>query len=136
VEFGNVGKIETKGTGWIVAFSDWAKNGGANLRYMNKHALSHTLCVKWFDHPKNDPGGTGKPASEGRSISFLVSEKGSFRIDFSDHKDFPADRMVTHALYQHGDFAIWGEGIHHRWFADEASSILTVRWIPVQPADA
>jgi hypothetical protein len=136
VEFGNVGAIDTNGTGWVVAYSDWARSGDTDLRYMNKHALSHTLAVKWYNHKKGDPKGTGKPLSEGRSISFLVSEKGRFRIDFSEVKDFPEGRTETHVLERHGDFVIWGEGVYHRWFADEDSSILTVRWVPVQPPSA
>jgi len=27
-----------------------------------------------------------------------------------------------------GDFAIWGEGLEHRWRALEPSTVLTVRW--------
>ena len=133
IDFGNAKIVDTHGTGWVVAFSKWAKTGGTNLRYMNKHALSHTLCIKWFDHPQGDPHGSSKPLSEGRSISFLISTEGRFRIEFSEHEDFPAGHTVTHILARHGDFVIWGEGIYHRWFADEASSILTVRWVPILP---
>ena len=133
IDFDNAKIVDTNGTGWVVAFSKWAKTGGANLRYMNKHVLSHTLCIKWFDHPQGDPNGSSKPLSEGRSISFLISTEGRFRMEFSEHEDFPADHTITHILAKHGDFVIWGEGVYHRWFADEASSILTVRWVPILP---
>jgi hypothetical protein len=52
-------------------------------------------------------------------------------MEFSEHEDFPASHTVTHVLEKHGDFVIWSAEVHHRWFADEASSILTVRWAPL-----
>ena len=133
IDFGNVSMVDTQGTGWIVGFSEWVKTGGANLRYMPQHALAQTLCIKWFHHPQGDPHGSGKPLSEGRSISFLVSAQGRFRLEFSEQADFPAGHTVTHVLATHGDFVMWGEGVYHRWFAEEASSILTVRWVPILP---
>ena len=131
IDCGNVSRVETQGTGWIVACSEWAKTESAHLRYMPQHALAHTLCIKWFDHPRGDPHGCGKPLSEGRLISFLVSAEGRFRLEFSEQADFPARHTVTHVLATHGDFVMWGEGVYHRWFAEEASSILTVRWVPI-----
>jgi len=138
VEFNNAGKVDTNETGWFVGFSEWAKAnlpGGANLRYMSRHSLSHTLCVKWMDHKVTDPNGSGKPVSDGRAISILVSENGRFRVEFSDHPNFPAGQTVKHTLQNHGDFVIWGDHLYHQWFVDEPCSIVTIRWIPIQPAD-
>jgi hypothetical protein len=134
IEFGNAGELDTNNTGWFIGFSEWAKAnvaGATDLRYMAKDALARTIHVKWMDHPANDPRGTAKPPSEGRSISILVSESGKFRIEFSADADFPAGKVVRHRLLKHGDFVAWGENIHHRWFVDEACTILTIRWIPV-----
>ena len=34
VESGNAGDLDTNGTGWFIAWSDWAKSSGTNLRHM------------------------------------------------------------------------------------------------------
>lgn len=134
VEFGNAGTLNTNSTGWFVGFSDWTKanmNGVSDLRFMPKDALAHTLHVKWMAHPVNDDRGTTKPPSEGRTLSVLVSESGKFRLEFSTHENFLAEQRVEYTLQSHGDFVIWGENIYHRWFVDAASTILTLRWVPV-----
>lgn len=136
IEFGNAGAPNTNGTGWFIGFSDWTKAkvpGVTDLRFIAKNSLSHTLQVKWMAHPVNDDRGVAKPPSDGRTISILVSESGKFRLEFCPDKSFPAAGIVRHTLQKHGDFAIWGADIHHRWFVDEACTILTLRWIPVQP---
>jgi hypothetical protein len=137
LEFGNAGAIDTTGTGWFIGFSDWARAnvpGAVDLRYVPGSAPCHTLGVKWMSHSAGDDQGTSKPPSEGRSISILVSEKGRFRLEFSRDKNFPASQVVQHTLQAHGDFVIWGENIHHRWFVDEECVILTIRWIPIPPS--
>ena len=128
VEFGNAGELDTNGTGWFVGFSEWAKAGP--LRYMPKDQSSHTLCMKWMDHPTGDPRGAAKPPSEGRSLSIFVSERGRFRIQFSPNADFSAGQTQEFILARHGDFVAWGERVHHRWLIDEACTILTLRWVP------
>ena len=136
IEFGNAGALDTNDTGWFLGFSDWARAniaGVADLRFMAKNSLAHTIHAKWMAHPKGDDRGVAKPPSDGRTISILVSESGTFRLEFSADKNFPAGQVTAHTLQKHGDFVIWGEGIHHRWFVDEACVILTFRWIPVQP---
>ncbi len=138
VELGNAKEFDPSGTGWIVGYGDWLQCGsptGSCLRYMNKHSLAHGISIKWMDHPKNDPKGSCKPVSEGRSISFLVSVKGKFRIKFCEDANFRG-RVESFTLKKHGDFVAWGEGLYHRWHADEASTILTVRWIPILPSNA
>jgi hypothetical protein len=136
IEFGNAGALDTNGTGWFIGFSDWARAnvpGMTDLRFMPKNSLAHTLHVKWTAHPANDPRGAAKPPSEGRTISILVSERGTFRLEFSPAGDFQAREVVRHTLQNHGDFVIWGENIHHRWFVDEACTVLTLRWVPIPP---
>jgi hypothetical protein len=133
VEFGNAGEIFTDETGWFVGFSEWAKTGSAErseLRFMPKEQRSHTLCVKWMFHPACDGRGEAKPPSEGRTLSILVSEGGRFRIEFSERSDFPPEETIGFRLERHGDFFVWGERLHHRWFVDADCTLLTIRWIP------
>ena len=134
IEIGNAGAVDTSGTGWIIGFSEWTKSTSepsANLRYMAQDALAQTLHMKWMEHPANDDRGTHKPPSEGRTVSILVSETGCFRIQFAPTAAFANEQVVEARLSKHGDFAIWGENIHHRWFVDDRATILTLRWIPV-----
>jgi hypothetical protein len=136
IEFGNAGALDTNNTGWFVGFSDWTKANIAdvtNLRFMEKDALAQTIHMKWMVHPANDPRGAIKPPSEGRTLSILVSEAGRFRLEFSADDRFSPDQSVLHTLQSHGDFVVWGDRIYHRWFVDEACTILTLRWTPVQP---
>ncbi len=133
IEFNNAGDLDTSGTGWFIGFSEWAKTrlqSVPDLRYMPQEHRSHALCVKWMRHPTHDPRGAAKPPSKGRSISILVSESGAFRLEFSEHRDFPPEQTVRHTLRRHGDFVAWGENLYHRWFADEKCTILTLRWTP------
>ncbi len=133
VEFGNAGDLDTLGTGWFLGFSEWTRAtppGVSPLRFMPRDRRSHTLCMKWMTHPEGDPRGAAKPPSEGRTISILASERGRFRIEFSEHEDFPEGGTTSVTLARHGDFAVWGEALHHRWFADEEATILTLRWVP------
>ncbi|MFM7675321.1 MAG: hypothetical protein ACKO5F_06990 [Synechococcus sp.] len=82
-------------------------------------------------HPKGDDRGLAKPPSEGRTLSLLVSEAGTFHLEFSTHGSFPSGLVVRHTLRNHGDFVIWGENLHHRWFVEDPCTILTFRWIPL-----
>jgi len=134
IEVGNAGAVDTGSTGWFIGFGDWTRSadpGPVNLRFLPPDALARGLQVKWMTHPAHDPRGTGKPCSEGRTISLLVSEGGRFRLEFSPEPSFSHRGLVRHTLDRHGDFVIWGPGLHHRWFVDEACTILTIRWTPV-----
>lgn len=134
IEFGNVGSLNTNGTGWFVGFSDWTKanvDGVPDLRFMAKDAVAQTIQAKWMVHPANDDRGTAKPPSEGRTLAILVSESGCFRLEFSLNETFPPEQTRLYILQNHGDFIIWGKNIYHRWFVDRACTILTFRWIPV-----
>ena len=133
VEFGNAGDLFTNESGWFVGFSEWTRTGAADrteLRFMPKEQTLRMLSVKWMFHPAGDDRGATKPPSEGRTLSILVSDQGSFRIHFSERHDFPAERTSGFRLERHGDFVVWGAGVHHRWFVDSNCTILTVRWIP------
>lgn len=133
IEFGHLGSLDTRGTGWFLGYSEWVRDvagGGSPLRYMPRELRSHTLTMKWMEHVAGDPGGVGKPVSEGRTISILVGMPGRFRLQFSRHADFPRHDTVEHVLEKTGHFSVWGEGIHHRYAVDADCTILTLRWIP------
>ncbi|MFN9870298.1 MAG: hypothetical protein ACK55E_02540 [Cyanobacteriota bacterium] len=134
IEVGNAAEVDTSGSGWFIGFGDWTRSeapGRADLRFLPRNALAQALQVKWMVHPAHDPRGTGKPLSEGRTISLLVSEDGCFRLEFSADPCFSPEGLVRHTLERHGDFVIWGPGLHHRWFVDKTCTILTLRWTPV-----
>ena len=128
VEFGNADTLPTDGTGWIVGFSPWTRDGGDDLRHVPAGTAVDGVCVKWFAHPAGFPAGECKPISTGRTMSLLVDPHSEFRIDFSWSADFPPDATRTQVLRRCGDFAIWGEGIYHRAYALAPARILTVRW--------
>lgn len=132
VEFRNAYDIDTHGTGWIVGQGDWLRGDlpGEALRHMPQHWCSRGLCVKWMVHPAGDPRGRDKPKSEGRTMSIMVSDTGHFRLQFSRDPLFPESDTVEHVFNRHGQCAVWGEGLYHRWFVDEECTILTLRWIP------
>lgn len=133
IEFGNAGVMDTGDTGWFIGYGDWTRSADpevGHLRFLPREALAQGLQVKWMAHPAHDPRGTGKPCSEGRTISLLVSEGGRFRLEFSPDPCFCPSSLVRHTLERHGDFVIWGPGVHHRWFVEEACTILTIRWTP------
>jgi hypothetical protein len=138
IEFNNAAALDTNETGWIIGFSDWTKSklhGVADLRFMSAETRSHSICMKWMFHRKGDDRGVAKPPSAGRTISIIVSQHGRFRIQFSEHGGFPAGQVAEYVLEKHGQFVVWGENIHHRWFVDEDCTILTLRWIPDQNAN-
>jgi len=132
VEFGNAGDTPTNGTGWFVGWSDWA-HAPFDLRWQRADTASSGLCIKWYRHADGHPHGEVKPLSTGRTISILVGEAGAFRLDFCRSPSFEPAATLSHVLRRSGDFAIWGEGLHHRTWSLETSSILTVRWVPEAP---
>lgn len=129
IEFNDANTLDTQGTGWFLGFSDWA-TAAPGLRFMPKDMRSHTMCMKWMAHRQGDVLGSGKPISEGRTLSIMVSESGRFRVQFSTQPDFPEGDTVEHLLQRHGQFSAWGAGVYHRWFVDEDCTILTLRWVP------
>ena len=129
IEEGRVQDFSPQGGGWFVGFG--ANFPDPTLRRMAEGAWAHTVGVKWMAHQPGDPNGGDKPVSAGRTLSLLVSDAGDFRIEFSRQPDF-AELLKVSRLRGQGDFVIWGGGLHHRWFAAAASTILTVRWVPLE----
>ena len=123
---GNAYDADTRGTGWFLGFSDWARRPGCDLLHVPQDRPLSGLCCKWYDHPAGQEGGN-KPISEGRTISLLVSTDSQFRLDFCLDAAFEGE-VRTVLLRRHGDFAIWGAGLYHRWQCVRRSTIMSVRW--------
>jgi hypothetical protein len=130
VEFGNAETTGTNGTGWFIGFSEWAKSGASDLRFMPQEQGSRGLCMKWFAHPAGHPNGEDKPLSTGRTVSILVSTRSHFELEFSRTPSIQPESTVSHVLLRVGDFAIWGPGVYHRAFGREEATIVTLRWEP------
>jgi ectoine hydroxylase-related dioxygenase (phytanoyl-CoA dioxygenase family) len=128
LEFGNTSLVPTDGTGWFIGFSDWTKAENGFLRFIPQSTLLNSLCVKWACHKAGEPNGEKKPLSEGKTISILVSQNGKFRLDYDTQADFTSVHKESFTLKNHGDFVIWGPGLHHRAFGEEDSCIITIRW--------
>lgn len=133
VEFGNAGSIDTNETGWFIGFSEWMKSDPHNLRFIPRDLSLNSLCVKWGLHTVGSPNGEEKPISEGRTMSMLVSERGRFRLNFDNKRDFSSGEMKSFLLEKHGDFVIWGPGIYHSAYCEQDSAILTLRWFDCEP---
>ncbi len=132
LEFGNAGSLDTGGTGWFIGYGSHHGAGNSPLRHVTRSQRANGLSVKWCDHEAGRPGGDGKPVSTGRTISMLVGGQGAFRLDFSLTGSFEPCRTLTRILREPGDYAIWGEGVYHRWRCEKPCSILTIRWQPEQ----
>ncbi|HEX2543039.1 MAG TPA: hypothetical protein VHM00_18400 [Caldimonas sp.] len=128
VRVGNAGDADTKGTGWFIGFSEWARAADSDLLYVAQQQPVSGLCVKWFDHPAGHDSGSAKPVSEGRTVSILVSVGSRFRIEFCETADFPVAAVQSVTLQRHGDYAAWGAGLFHRWHCESRSTVLTLRW--------
>jgi len=121
--------LDQPSSNWLVG--DHPAIPPSSLRFLRQGGLAsergeavENLCIKWFQHdPADDPAwGTAKPISQGRTLSLLAGP-GAFELCFQCG---PRRRRLV--LDQPGDFALWGEGLEHRWRALEPSTVLTVRW--------
>ena len=132
IETGNAHEVDTQGTGWFIGFSPWTRAAPHGFRHVPQDEPVTGLCVKWYHHA---PGHTSenKPLSTGRTMSILVTDDSHFELDFSLTPDFSGE-VRTIVFTREGDFAIWGEGLYHRWRCVKRATIGTVRWMPaVQP---
>lgn len=85
--------------------------------------LQH-LALKWFEHQSSDDPAWGedKPISTGRTLSLLAGG-GTFELQFRR-----GAQACTVLLEQPGDFALWGEGLGHRWRALAPCTVISLRW--------
>ena len=131
---GNAAQAETGGTGWFLSYSPWTRLEGSDLLHVRQHQPLSGLCAKWYDHPSGHRSGAdAKPISTGRTISILISEPGLFLLDFCPSPGFEPHRTRSVRLERQGDYAAWGEGLHHRWHCHCRATILTLRWCPLEP---
>jgi hypothetical protein len=132
VEVGNAWSLRPASaqSNWVVGEVNDRKYGEIippeSLRFMLPNSKATNVSVKWFVHePTDDPSwGKGKKLSEGRTISILVD--GEMELRFGDSYKIILDEP--------GDFAIWGEKISHDWAPIKKSTVMTVRWTPVDGA--
>lgn len=121
-------------TNWIVGETPYISQ--KSLRFMQrdnadtgaKASRAKNICVNWFIHDPADPKewGQSKPTSAGRTISILVGY-GQLELEFS--RD---DEKCILLLENSGDFAIWGPGLDHSWRALKPSTVVTIRWEPIE----
>jgi hypothetical protein len=128
IDTGNAHDVDTGGTGWFIGFSPWTQGSVRDFRHVPKDQPVTGLCVKWYHHEPGHESG-GKPVSEGRTMSILVTGDSHFELDFCESPDF-AGNVRTVVFKREGDFAVWGEGLYHRWRCIKRATIGTVRWTP------
>lgn len=75
------------------------------------------LEVKWGTHAAGDSRPEWGVNHQATTLSILIS--GRFRLQFPD-------REVV--LAKEGDYVLWLPGVPHGWLAEEASTVLTVRY--------
>jgi hypothetical protein len=73
--------------------------------------------IKWGVHPAGDR--RARWVSGERRTALLILVSGRFRVEL------PGRDVV---LARRGDYVVWGHGVDHSWYAEEASVVLTVRW--------
>lgn len=133
LEYGNAWELHQEGatTNWIVGQTDLIPIG--SLRFMQQDGNgsaarnAKNLAIKWFVHkPDDDPDwGKAKPTSEGRTISLLAGD-GAFELVFTR----PGVELRV-LLDNPGDYAICGPGWEHSWRPLKTSTVVTVRWTPL-----
>ncbi|MER6595717.1 signal peptidase I [Micromonospora purpureochromogenes] len=99
-------------------------DGASNAGWLLGHFMpagdprrSAEVEVKWGVHPPGEA--RSRWAIQERRIALLVLVSGRFRVEFPDR---------TVVLGTPGDYVVWGRGVDHCWYAEQASVVLTVRW--------
>jgi hypothetical protein len=95
-------------TGWFV---------GHFIHPAHDPRATNTVEIKWCTHPAGDSKPTWTKSIEATTLAILISGRFTFR--------FPEQDIL---LTQQGDYVLWPAGVFHRWQAEEASVILTIRW--------
>jgi quercetin dioxygenase-like cupin family protein len=114
---GNAGHDAPLDRGWLLGhFKD-----PADPRH------SDAVEIKWGTHPVGDRRARWVTGEERTTLLILIS--GRFRVEV------PGRSVV---LAEQGDYIVWGKGVDHSWYAEEASVVLSVRWpsVPGYRADA
>ncbi len=115
VVFGNAHIEGASRSGWFI---------GHFLAPTDDPRSTPTLEVKWAVHAAGESRIQWAMNVEATTLSILI--KGRFRLQFPDQ-----EVLLAHE----GDYVLWSPGVAHCWSAEEASTILTVRW-PSKPGDS
>lgn len=75
------------------------------------------LELKWGIHPAGDSRQEWGRTDQATTISILIN--GRFKLLF------PTQEVI---LTQPGDYALWLPGVAHTWFAEESSTVLSIRY--------
>ena len=78
---------------------------------------SDEVEIKWGVHARGDSRPEWVRGERRTALLILIS--GKFRVELPD-------RSVL--LAEPGDYVVWGRGVDHSWYAEEASVVITVRW--------
>jgi len=73
--------------------------------------------IKWGAHGKGEVRSEWVTGEHRTAVAILIS--GKFAIEFRDK---------TIVLEKPGDYAMWGNGVDHRWKALEDMLVVFVRW--------
>ncbi|MFF5180413.1 signal peptidase I [Micromonospora sp. NPDC000316] len=107
VYVGNAGVDGAGNAGWLLGH--FAPPG--EIRH------STDVEVKWGVHRPGEA--RSRWATGERRTTLLVLVQGCFRVELPDR---------TVRLAAPGDYVVWARGVDHSWYAERASTVLTVRW--------
>lgn len=105
---GNAPKEANKRRGWFI---------GEFISPTNDLRSTADVEVKWGTHAADDRRSEWAEPSEATTLSILI--QGRFRLQFPDGEV---------VLASQGDYVLWLPGVAHSWWAEETSTVLTVRW--------
>jgi hypothetical protein len=105
---GNAAEDGDKNRGWLLGhFIDPAEGVRS----------TKDVEVKWGVHPAGEQRVNWTTDDRRTTLVLLIT--GRFRVELTEGS-------VT--LAKQGDYLMWGPGIDHTWYAEENSTVLTVRW--------
>ncbi|WP_412750682.1 signal peptidase I [Krasilnikovia sp. M28-CT-15] len=88
-----------------------------HFKSLNDPRHSTDVEIKWGVHPAGDQRAQWVVGEQRTALLLLIS--GRFRVEL------PGRSVV---LAERGDYVLWGRGVDHSWYAEEESTVLTVRW--------
>lgn len=105
---GNAAEDGDKNRGWLLGhFIDPAEGVRS----------TKDVEVKWGVHPAGEQRANWTTDDRRTTLVLLIA--GRFRVELTEGPII---------LARQGDYLMWGPGIDHTWYAEENSTVLTVRW--------
>ncbi|TDE40448.1 signal peptidase I [Nonomuraea mesophila] len=104
---GNAGVDGASDAGWLLG----------HFKHPGDPRHSEDVEIKWGVHPPGDRRAAWAVGETRTALLVLIS--GRFVVEFRGR-----DVLLT----EQGDYVVWGKGVDHSWHAEEASTVLTVRW--------